>query len=230
VDGINWEYQGIAIEKGKKGSLDENGVLTAYVVPWATKFYLFYTVVSGDFEHYSTSKRGISVAIADSPYGPWQKTNKKILWPENDGSWDDIAVDDANIILKNGRWWFYYKGQKKGANRKESQLDLAISDSLFGPYKKQEANPLISAHAFSVWKYEDGIAFVGGQNTVQHVFWSKDGLNFEQAGQFESKSTGFYCPDNFKNVSQSNGVSWGVDVSKTKIRKLSRFDCDLQNE
>jgi predicted GH43/DUF377 family glycosyl hydrolase len=152
---------------------------------------LFYTVISSDFEQYATSKRGISVAIADSPNGPWQKTNKKILWPENDGSWDDISVDDANIILKNGQWWFYYKGQNKGRSRKESQLGLAISDSLLGPYKKQEVNPLILTHAFSVWKYEDGIAFVGGQDTPQHVFGQKTELTLSRLVSLRINLPGF---------------------------------------
>ena len=227
-DGIHWEEKGIALDKGGAGDLDEKGALTAYVVPFAGKFYLFYSAIPGSFEDPQTSKRGISAAMADSPDGPWVKTGKKILWAGHDGEWDELMAGDANIFRKDEKWWFYYKGKKYGASALETRLGLAIADSLLGPYRKHEANPLILAHAFSAWKHRDGIALVGGRNSEQHVFWSTDGIFFFRGGPFQNKSTGFFCPDNFTDQDNDQGVTWGLDVTLTSPRRIFRFDCDMK--
>jgi hypothetical protein len=230
TDGIHWQYRGVALDQGKKGELDEKGALTAYVVPFEDKYYLFYSAIPGSFDDAQRSKRGISAAVANSPDGPWQKTQKKILWAGADGEWDELLNGDANIIRKDGQWWFYFKGKKYGASPLETQLGLAISDSLLGPYRKHEANPLMLAHAFSAWKDRNGIALVGGRNSEQNVFWSADGIHFSRGGPFENKSTGFYCPGNFMDGDNNTGVSWGVDVTRTNPRIIFRFDCDMKVE
>jgi hypothetical protein len=227
-DGLHWRDQGLALEKGGKGDLDEKGALTAYVVPHEKKFYMFYSAIPGTFDNALTSKRGISAAIADRPEGPWEKTGKKILWAGDDGCWDELMAGDANLIRKDGKWWFYYKSKQFGASALETMLGLAIGDSLLGPYRKHEANPLMKAHAFSAWKHRDGIALVGGRNAEQHVFWSTDGIHFQKAGPFQNKSTGFFCPANFTDRENEQGVSWGVDVTLTSPRRIFRFDCDLK--
>lgn len=229
-DGLHWEDMGIALDRGGKGDLDEKGALTAYVVPYENKYYMFYSAIPGTFTDHLKSKRGISAAIAESPDGPWVKTGKKIIWSGADGCWDELMAGDANILRKDGKWWFYYKGKKFGASALETRLGLATADSLLGPYTKHGANPLIPAHAFSAWKHRDGIALVGGRNAEQHVFWSTDGIHFSKAGPFPNKSTGFYCPANFTDQDNEIGVAWGLDVTLTSPRRIFRFDCDLKIE
>ena len=228
-DGIHWEYKGIAVDKGGEGDLDEKGALTAYVVPHNDKFYMFYSAIPGYFSKDTVSKRGITVAMSDTPDGPWIKTGKKILWGSEDGRWDDHFNGDAHIIRYKNQWWFYFKGVGIGDKPDETQLGIAVSDNLLGPYLKHEANPLIHSHAFSVWKHGTGIALVAGKHSEQNVFYAPDGLHFKKSGPFPNKSTGFYYPDNFRDDGRNKGITWGVDVRENGVRELYRFECNFGN-
>lgn len=224
TDGIHWEFGGTAISHGEEGDLDKTGALTAYVVPWEGKYYMFYSAIPGYFRKDTVSKRGITVAVADTPDGPWIKTNRKIVWGSEDGNWDDHFNGDAHVIRYNGKWWIYFKGVGIGVKPWETRLGVALSDSLLGPYVKHEANPLASAHAFSTWKHGKGVAMVAGRHATPVVYYAEDGLHFKPAGPFPNKSTGFFYPDNFSDKGTNKGPEWGVDVLDLAVRELCRFD------
>lgn len=227
-DGFHWEYGGVAIDKGGKGDLDEKGALTAYVVPYENKFYMFYSAIPGYYRPDTVSRRGFTVAVADSPEGPWEKTNNQILKGSEGDEWDNHFVGDAHIIRWKNKWWLYFKGVGIGVSPAETQIGVAISDHLPGPYEKHPANPLIKGHAFSVWKHGKGIAFIGGKSAEQHVFYSTDGLNFLKAGPFPNKSTGLFYPDNFLDRGKNKGILWGVDTGEEGDRRIIyRFDCNI---
>jgi beta-xylosidase len=223
-DGIHWEYGGVAIEKGEEGELDEGGALTAYVVPYNGKFYMFYSAIPGHFKTGTVCRRGITAAVADSPEGPWAKTGKKIIWGSEEGRWDDHFNGDAHVIRYKGEWWFYFKGVGIGVKPNETQLGVATSENLLGPYVKHQDNPLTNAHAFSVWKHGKGVALIAGKHWEPNIFYAPDGLNFIIAGQFKNKSTGIYYPDNFLDMGENKGTFWGVDVGENGKRYLFRFD------
>lgn len=229
-DGIHWEFAGTAISQGQEGDLDEKGALTAYVVPWEGKYYMFYSAIPGYFRKDTVSKRGITVAVADTPDGPWLKTNRKIVWGGEDGNWDDHFNGDAHVIRYNGNWWMYFKGVGIGVKPQETMLGVAVSDSLLGPYVKHEANPLAYAHAFSTWKHGKGVAMVAGRHAAPLVYYAHDGLHFKPAGPFPNKSTGFFYPDNFSDNGANNGPEWGVDVRDLAVRQLYRFDLVYRNQ
>jgi beta-xylosidase len=225
-DGHRWTVQGTALKKGGVGDPDEQGSLTSYVVPHKGRFYIFYTRVPGSFRSANESVRGIGYAVAESPDGPWIKQKETILWPSNSG-WDSLCCDDTNILYREGKWWLYYKGRTHGDKGSASQVGVAISDNLTGPYKKHPNNPLFKGHAFAAWVHRGGVAATGGDNH-RKLLWSPDGIHFMVAGNFDNKSVGFYCPENFGDGTNVRGVSWGFDVARTKPRYIYRFDCNLR--
>ncbi|MCP4313866.1 MAG: family 43 glycosylhydrolase [Bacteroidetes bacterium] len=230
TDGIHWDFAGTAISHGEAGDLDETGALTAYVVPWEGKYYMFYSAIPGYFRKDTVSKRGITVAVADTPDGPWLKTNRKIVWGSEDGNWDDHFNGDAHVIRYNDKWWIYFKGVGIGVKPQETMLGVAVSDSLLGPYIKHEDNPLASAHAFSTWKQGKGVAMVAGRHAAPVVYYAHDGLHFKPAGPFPNKSTGLFYPDNFSDNGANTGPEWGVDVRDLAVRELSIFEVVYGNQ
>ena len=235
-DGLHWYVGGTAISKGGKGDPDEKGVLTPYVVHCDEKWYMLYLALDARFrgaDDWQSQQRGIWIAEADSPDGPWRKVqDAPLLWPGSDGEWDELTCDNANPIFREGRWWLYYMGRKKGSHPFDSYIGLAMADQITGPYEKQRESPLMTGHAFVVWAHRSGVAAIGGeadQLDEQCVRWSEDGIHFVEAGHFENKSVGFFCPDNVNGGVSNCGVGWGFDVvRKITPRYIYRFDCTMK--
>jgi len=96
-----------------------------------------------------------------------------------------------------------------------------------GPYEKYEGNPLFAGHAFSAWVHRDGVEALCGVVSPS-VLWSEDGLHFTEAGTMPNYSTGFYCPENFRNGTNFCGATWGLDCHAVDGRRgLHRIDCML---
>jgi predicted GH43/DUF377 family glycosyl hydrolase len=231
-NGLHWHVRGIALDKGAADGPDAQGVLTPYVVPTGGKWYLFFLAADGAFNDPRHDSRGIWLAEADSPHGPWAKRlESPILWPGEEGEWDELCCDDPNVIFREGKWWLYYKGRQRGSRRMNSSTGLALADSITGPYEKHPRNPLMSGHAASAWVHRDGVAAVGGEADppeAQRIRWSEDGVHFVEAGHFPNKSTGFFCPEDFEAGVNMRGVTWGIDVMPgVTPRYLYRFDCTM---
>jgi hypothetical protein len=192
-NGLHWYVRGIALDKGKPDGSDAQGVLTCCVVPADGKWTMFFLAVGADFRDSQTSPRGIWLAEADTPDGPWRKhLDAPVLWPDG-GTWDELCCDDPNVIFRDGTWWLYYKGRKMGSQWHKSDVGLAQSDEITGPYIEHLENPLMTGHAHSEWVHRNGVAAVGGESEspeAQCVRWSRDGVHFVEAGVFPNKSTG----------------------------------------
>lgn len=230
TDGHEWETRGVALDVNAPGHWDSDGVLTAYVVPTGGRFYMFYTGVGPVYRDLNVDPRRIGVAVADNPDGPWVRYDgNPVLEPEA-GAWDEIACDDANVIYRDGRWWLYYKGRRLNVESNETEVGVAFAKRITGPYTKYESNPIMPGHALTAWVHRYGVAYLGGLKDDARVYWSEDGLHFTPAGPFEHiRSTGVYCPANFGNGINPDGVTWGVFVEHRpgSKRRISRFDCDL---
>ncbi|KAA2240037.1 family 43 glycosylhydrolase [Chitinophaga agrisoli] len=112
------------------------------------KYYLFYMGNSNG----KTDTKRIGLAIADSPYGPWQRSDTPLLEAGAPGDWDDhCTTNPALVHHPNGEYWLYYKswntadyerdaGKPIRGNRK---YGLAIAQQPEGPYHKYPHNPLI---------------------------------------------------------------------------------------
>ncbi len=230
--GKKWTDRGVALGPGEETPWDAKGALTAYVVPHNGRFYMFYSAVPAGFEgpRQGENHVAIALAVAEKPTGPWRRHEAGPVFEASDSGWDRAHVDDANLIRRHGRWWLYYKGFTKEDSPAETRLGLATAVKLTGPYHRHPENPLIDGHAFSAWKHRGGVALVGGAHTKQIAFWSPDGLSFVPAGPFPNRSTGFYCPPNFRVGPNNQGVTWGIDTAAGggEPRRLIRFRCDLR--
>ena len=229
TNGLHWQVQGIALDKGAPGASDEKGVLTSYVVPADGKWFLFHLAVGPEFTDPQHSRRGLWAAEAETPDGPWRKRyGAPVLWPGEDGAWDELCCDDPNVLFRKGQWWLYYKGRRRGSHPMDSYIGLATSDRITGPYTKHPANPLMTGHAASVWNHRHGVAAVGGEVDAPGdscVRWSEDGIHFVEAGVFPNKSTGFLVE---QPGAPARGVRWGFDVVRNlHPRFIYRFDCSM---
>jgi hypothetical protein len=226
-DGLNWSKHGIAIPRGESGAIDDKAAITAYVVPHDGKYYLFYTAYGSPDKY-----KGITYAVAETPDGPWTKSGKTILWPSGDMSeWDGTHNDDTNIIFFKNKWFLYYKGKPsvdgKIGSPSKTVIGVATSDNLLGPYEKHASNPVFPGHALTTWVHRDGVGAFG-----YGTFWSEDGFNFVKTSDWSPGTVGLYCPDNFGNGVNNQGVSWGMVVMKPKgkARHISRLEVPLNIE
>lgn len=238
TDGIHWKPQGDALTKGPKDAWDSFGVLTPYVMAYKGKYYLYYTS-SKELPGKKWASRGsgnerhIGLAIADSPDGPWKKLPDPVFSPGKKGQWDSYLVDDAHVIVREGNFWFYYKGGDIKVKPAETHWGLAIGDSPTGPFVRVKNNPLIGGHTVCIWPHRQGLAALidkagPEKNTVQ---WSADGIHFKRAAKLQKVHTGCgpYDPDAFTNTKQGRGITWGVAQDRQKGKMcIVRFDVDFK--
>ncbi|MEM6641818.1 MAG: glycosyl hydrolase [Bacteroidota bacterium] len=199
-DGWTWKEEGLAVPRGEKGAYDDRSIFTTEILEWEDKYYLVYQTVKSPYN--VRVKNQVGMAYADSPYGPWTKTEEPVLSPANNGEWkgeeqnrfmvekkgdfDSHKVHDPCIIPYNGKFYLYYKGEQMGEaitwGGRQIRHGVAISDNPLGPYVKSKYNPISnSGHEICVWPYQGGIASLittdgPEKNTVQA---SPDGINFE---------------------------------------------------
>ncbi len=199
-DGWTWKEEGMAVGRGKAGNYDDRSVFTAEILAHNGKYYLTYQTVKSPYT--VRVKNQVGIAWADSPYGPWTKSEEPILSPADNGIWlgeednrfkvvkkgdfDSHKVHDPCLLYFNKQFYLYYKGEQMGEEitfgGRQIRHGVAISDNPLGPYIKSPYNPISnSGHEICVWPYQKGIATLittdgPEKNTIQ---WSSDGINFE---------------------------------------------------
>ncbi len=199
-DGITWNEEGPAVKRGEKGAYDDRSVFTVEIMVHEGKYYLCYQTVKSPYN--VRVKNQVGLAWADSPNGPWTKSEEPILSPADNGVWEGEAdnrfkvlkkgdfdshkVHDPCIIPFKGQFYLYYKGEQMGEEitfgGRQIRHGVAIADNPRGPYVKSKYNPISnSGHEICVWPYNGGIASLittdgPEKNTMQ---WSPDGINFE---------------------------------------------------
>ncbi|MBM7035219.1 glycoside hydrolase family 117 protein [Vibrio ulleungensis] len=198
-DGVDWKEQGRAIARGESGSYDDRAVFTPEVLHHDGYYYLVYQTVQAPYVNRQFEE--IAIAKSDSPFGPWVKSPEPILSPSRDGEWlgeadsrlsvkskgsfDSHKVHDPCLLVFNGKFHLYYKGEIMGEEMtfsgREIKHGVAIADDILGPYTKSPYNPISnSGHEVAVWLQEGGVASLlstdgAERNTIQ---WSPDGINF----------------------------------------------------
>ncbi|PKA99720.1 glycosyl hydrolase family 43 [Flavobacteriaceae bacterium MAR_2009_75] len=199
-DGWTWKEEGIAVARGEKGAYDDRSVFTVEIMKWKDKYYLCYQTVKSPYN--VRVKNQVGLAWADSPDGPWTKSEEPILSPADNGIWkgeeqnrhlvekkgdfDSHKVHDPCILPYKGKFYLYYKGEQMGEEitfgGRQIRHGVAIADNPKGPYVKSPYNPISnSGHEICVWPYNGGIASLittdgPEKNTIQ---WAPDGINFE---------------------------------------------------
>ncbi len=199
-DGWTWKEEGLAVARGEKGAYDDRSVFTTEILQHEGKYYLTYQTVKSPYV--VRVKNQVGLAWADSPHGPWTKSEEPILSPADNGEWlgdednrfivkkkgdfDSHKVHDPCLLFYNDKFYLYYKGEQMGEEitfgGRQIRHGVAIADNPLGPYVKSPYNPISnSGHEICVWHHNGGIASLittdgPEKNTIQ---WAPDGINFE---------------------------------------------------
>lgn len=199
-DGWTWNEQGLAVGRGPAGAYDDRSVFTPQILVHNGKYILVYQTVKAPYNN--RVKNQVGMAIADSPFGPFEKLDEPILSPSDDGEWlgeedtrfkvkkqgsfDSHKVHDPTLIYYKNKFYLYYKGERMGERKtfggREIRWGVAIADKLEGPYIKSEYNPITnSGHEVGVWKYKGGIAALINTDGPERltIQYAPDGINFE---------------------------------------------------
>jgi len=233
-DGHRWTEKGEAIARGGRGAWDEHSVFTPNILVAQSRCYLFYTAVPEPFTNTGPdggTKTAIGVAVSDSPDGPWTRfEGKPILKPSDDANdFDSHRIDDSCLIVRDGKYWLYYKGRQMRHSPAETKMGLAVAGNPTGPYVRHPENPLIgSGHEVLVWPHREGIvAWVQGcgpeGNTIQYA---PDGLHFSvKASSGPPSAAGAYRPDAFTDTKNGQGIEWGISQQGGRHPHLVRYNC-----
>lgn len=233
-DGLKWSEQGEAIGRGGAGSFDECGVFTPSILVAQGRYHLFYTAMPRAWhEHPDTTRGAIGLAVADLPDGPWRKVGDRPVLETSDdvADFDSLRVDDTCFIVRDGRYWMYYKGRQMGRSYKDTQMGIAIAEAPTGPYLKHPANPVLDrGHEVCVWPHGAGVgALVAPYGQKNTLGWSEDGVHFQTIATLETPlAPGPFRADAFQDA-PGPGITWGLCINGDKQWPfLERFDCDLR--
>ena len=226
----------MAISKGEKGTWEGASVFTPNILVANKKYYLFYTGTSRPYSKkpfIPDSKIGL--AISDSPDGPWKKINDNpvITNSKNNDDFDSHLIDDACLIIREGKYWLYYKGRQQGKSPKETKMGVAIADKPEGPYIKHQDNPVIRGnHEVVIFPHGKGVGAMigttGPKNLIKTIQYSEDGIHFHKTHQTTSSphAAGLYRPEAFTESGKGNLFEWGVQIGRKKgfLPFIQRFD------
>ena len=227
-DGRHWSEQGQAVGKGADDAWDAHGVFTPNILAADGNYYLFYTAVAKG--HGMETPTRIGVAISESPDGPWKKFegNPALVPSEDPQEFDSMRVDDAAFVVRDGAYWFYYKGRQQAHTPGETKMGVAIADSPTGPYVKQ-AQPLHAGHEVMVWPHGGGVASLATAAGPRHVYFAPDGLDFQPRNPVANPpgAPGAFRNDDFDgDLAAGQGLKWGIShAHKQGDLYLLRFDC-----
>ncbi len=231
-DGQHWTEHGCAIAPGEAGRFDDRAVFTPEVLVHEGKYYLVYQTVQAPYTNRQFEE--IAIAWADSPFGPWTKSDAPIVSPSKDGEWDgdednrfhvkakgsfdSHKVHDPCLMFFKGKFYLYYKGETMGESMnmggREIKHGVAIADNILGPYTKSEYNPISnSGHEVAVWHQNGGIASLittdgPEKNSIQ---WAADGINFEIMSYIKGapEALGIFRPNDDTPL-EDPGLHWGL--------------------
>jgi len=236
ADGHTWTEKGEALARGPEGSWDEQSVFTPNILVAEEKCWLFFTAVAKPFFNSGPkiTKTAIGIAVSDSPDGPWKKLdNNPILSASDDPKrFDSLRVDDACLIVRDGKYWLYYKGRQWNNTPGNTKMGVAIADKPEGPYAKNAGNPIIGGgHEVLVWPYGTGVVAminIGPKGLRRTLQYAPDGLSFSKMLDLKNvpRAPGAYRPDAFTDNGRGTMIQWGVHIGRERDAPpfLERFD------
>ncbi len=220
ADGVNWAEKGLALAKNTvAGAWDEASVFTPNILVAEGKYWLFFSGISKNMKVKPDTKIGI--AVSASPDGPWERlpNNPVLRNSDNPDDFDSHLIDDACLIVREGKYWFYYKGRQLGKTARETKMGVAIADHPQGPYVKHSENPVIPGnHEVLVWPQGNGVAAmigtVGPEYLVKSIQYAKDGIHFTKTLDLENPphAGGVYRPEAFTDSGKGEMPEWGVMI------------------
>ncbi|MGB7343422.1 MAG: family 43 glycosylhydrolase [Pirellulaceae bacterium] len=242
-DGHKWTEKGIALAKGEQGSWEGASVFTPNILVAEGRYWLFYTGTSREFTKGFNPDSKIGIAVSDSPDGPWERlaTNPALKNSDDPNEFDSHLVDDACLIVRDDKYWFYYKGRQLGKSPGQTQMGLTIADHPQGPYVRHEANPVIPGnHEVLVWPQGKGVAAMigttGPKAITNSILYSEDGIRFSKTHSVKNGpwAGGAFRPEAFTQSGSGEIPEWGVEIGKPKGKQsklpfIQRFDVTKDN-
>lgn len=235
-DSHTWIERGRALGKGVKGRWDEEGVYTPGILVANGKYYLAYDGADRPWSDHSPAMEGL--AVSDSPDGAWQKlpANPINVPTDTPGLFDSFRVCDVCLLIREGKYWWYYKGRGAGKHPSETKQGVAIAERPEGPYRKYKGNPVVhGGHEVLAWPHRSGVAMligtVGPEGVRKTIQYASDGLNFHPVARIVNPpiAPGGYRPDAFTDVEDAEPMSWGLSMGTTiDDPYLVRFDCNTR--
>jgi len=235
-DGYNWEEKGMALAKGKEGTWEGASVFTPNILVANNKYYLFYTGTSRPYSKKPFNPDSkIGLAISSSPNGPWKriKDNPVITNSSNKDDFDSHLIDDACLVIREGKYWLYYKGRQLGKSPAQTKMGVAIADKPEGPYIKYEGNPVIKGnHEVAIFPHGKGVGAMigttGPKDLVKTIQYAEDGIHFKKISSITSSpvAAGLYRPEAFTESGKGNMFEWGVRLNSRKgyLPFIQRFN------
>ena len=221
-DGYHWKEQGVALEPGPTGSYDDRCVFTPDILVDDGKYYLYYQVATSP-HIYRNGPHHIAMAWAESPYGPWHKTDSPVLYATGDkGDFDGRKTHDPCLIKKGGKYWLYYKGHSDPDNPVQFGepfyigWGVAVADNPEGPFVRSELNPVIcGGHEVMIFPYKSGVCAIVRQGPELYTLqYAGDGLNFEvKSHLMHVPHAGcFYRKGHFRDIDEypAEMPTWGL--------------------
>lgn len=225
-NGFNWHEVGEVLSVGKPGTFDEFAVFTPNIIKVNGKYYLYYTGVkktegSDTFENNSFSDyTALGVAVSYSPCGPFKRlSDEPILTTSDDkNAFDSYRIDDAALLLKDGKIWLYYKGRRYNdflQGPRKTQMGLAFSEKPIGPFVKYKKPLLNNSHEVMIWPYGDGVyALASFSSTIEYAC---DGISFGNEIKGVKKKNrpeapGAFRPDLININDNKRGLEWGISM------------------
>ena len=236
-DGHAWTEQGEALPRGPKGSWDEQSVFTPNILKTESEYYLYYTGVPKPFHNKGNqvTKTAIGMAVADSPDGPWEKvsTNPVLSCIERTTRFDSMRVDDACLLVRDGKYWLYYKGRRWNDTPAHTEMGLAVADAPEGPYTRYVANPVVKGgHEVLAWPLGAGVAAmvnIGPEGVRKTLRYAPDGLTFSRMMDLDEvpNGPGASRPEAFTDSGRGRMIEWGLHIRRKEgfLPFLERFDC-----
>ena len=156
-----------------------------------------------------------------------------IVIGDNPDDFDSHMVDDACLIVREGKYHFYYKGRQMGKGPGQTKMGLAIADHPQGPYVRHEANPVIPGnHEVLVWPQGKGVAAMigttGPKDITNSIRYAEDGIHFTKTHTVTNGpwAGGAYRPEAFTRSGTGTIPKWGVEIGRAsgELPFLRRFD------
>lgn len=130
------------------------------VVKHNGRYLMFNSAPLGDSgEDYDVLNRDygpLSVAVADSPEGPWKVHPEPLMHRGQPGEWDDSGISEAEVFFASGVFHMFYGAAARAKERPESLENIGYAYSFDGfkwhkygrnPVASREAEPNVGAYA-----------------------------------------------------------------------------------
>jgi hypothetical protein len=256
-EGYTWTECGEALGTGPGGAFDSLAVFTPNIVRFDGRYWLYYSGVKPTlgkdiFENNSTNDfTAISVAVADSPHGPFRRVaHEPILSPPpksdhaaEPSPFDSYRIDDAALLVRDYDGdgdmdiWLYYKGRNIDHGRSgpgKTRMGLAVADEPRGPYVRiNSGRPILgSSHEVMIWPHRAGVAAYASMSRT--LEFAPDGIDFathpiHAPAEPRPRAPGCFRPDLMEPTAFGRGIAWGICMEELSgpYPYLLRYEIEL---